>query len=43
MAELLPQLGFTLFPFIGAAINRASLGTTKKSQDWFDVSKANKV
>jgi len=34
MADWLPRLGFTLFPFIGAAFGRA---ITKKNQDWYDV------
>jgi len=36
MADWLPRLGFTLFPFIGAAFGRA---ITKKSQDWYDTLK----
>ena len=34
MADWLPRLGFTLFPFIGAAFGRA---INKKKQDWLDI------
>ena len=47
MADWLPQLGFTLFPFIGAAIGRAitfpfigaafGRAINKKKQDWLDI------
>ena len=35
MADWIPRLGFTLFPFIGSAYGRA---ITKKNQEWYDVS-----
>ena len=47
MADWLPRLGFTLFPFIGAAIGRAitfpfigaafGRAINKKKQDWLDI------